>query len=103
MFIKIDVEGHELAVLRGAETTLRERRPWLVVEMLATPERNLPVYEYASLLGYALFGICKEGVFRMTLGDFSEHRGFTDFLFIPEESLDPCRNYLSYNQLKVLS
>ncbi len=31
--IKIDVEGHESAVLRGAERTVREHRPLLVVEI----------------------------------------------------------------------
>ncbi len=30
--IKVDVEGHELAVLRGAEETLQRHRPLLVVE-----------------------------------------------------------------------
>jgi hypothetical protein len=35
--LKIDVEGHEEAVLRGAERTLTERRPRLIiVELLGT-------------------------------------------------------------------
>jgi FkbM family methyltransferase len=32
-FIKIDVEGHELSVLRGSETLLRRDRPLLLVEI----------------------------------------------------------------------
>ncbi len=32
-FIKVDVEGHELEVLRGAEATLRRCRPMLLVEV----------------------------------------------------------------------
>ncbi|MEJ0044207.1 MAG: FkbM family methyltransferase [Rhizomicrobium sp.] len=34
-FIKIDVEGHEAAVLRGAERVLRESRPNLLIEIEA--------------------------------------------------------------------
>ena len=32
-FIKIDVEGHELDVLRGAEVTLRRDQPNLLIEI----------------------------------------------------------------------
>lgn len=35
-FIKIDVEGHELAVINGAEQTLREHQPVLFMEMAKT-------------------------------------------------------------------
>jgi FkbM family methyltransferase len=34
-FIKIDVEGHEMAVLRGAQRTLERSRPVLLVEVIA--------------------------------------------------------------------
>lgn len=32
-FLKIDVEGHELALLRGARSTLSEHRPMLLIEV----------------------------------------------------------------------
>ncbi len=35
--IKVDTQGNELRVLQGATRTLRTSRPWIVVEMLATP------------------------------------------------------------------
>ena len=38
VLIKIDVEGHELAVLRGAEGVLAAHRPIVLVELLATTD-----------------------------------------------------------------
>ncbi len=35
--IKVDTQGNDLRVLQGAVRTLRTSRPWVVVEMLATP------------------------------------------------------------------
>jgi len=54
-FVKIDVEGHELSVLRGAEQTLERNRPTLLVEI---EERHLAsgsigeVFAYVEALGY---------------------------------------------------
>ncbi len=53
-FIKIDVEGHELAVLTGAEQTLRRCRPTLLVE---ADDRHRPgavetVRSFLTALGY---------------------------------------------------
>jgi hypothetical protein len=46
--IKIDVEGHELAVLRGGEALLERDHPVLVVEL---DSRNSPVGPPFGLLG----------------------------------------------------
>ena len=53
--VKIDVEGHELAVLRGAADTLRRNRPAIVVE---AEERHHPravaaITDFLAPLGYA--------------------------------------------------
>lgn len=51
VFIKIDVEGAELSVLRGSMTTLRDSRPIVLVEIL-----SVEIYEEISIflrqLGY---------------------------------------------------
>ena len=54
-FIKIDVEGHELEVLRGGTMVLREHRPNLLVEI---EQRHSPVpvqetFEWLGSFGYS--------------------------------------------------
>lgn len=51
--IKVDVEGAEAALLRGAEQTILEHRPDLVVE-LHTPEQDLEVARLLSGWGYQI-------------------------------------------------
>lgn len=55
-FIKIDVEGHELTVLRGAEALLRTDHPVLLFECEQRHHRDRPiaeVFHYLTGLGYA--------------------------------------------------
>lgn len=53
-FIKIDVEGHELDVLRGGERTIREHHPNLLVE-IEQRHSLIPIrqtFDYIISLGY---------------------------------------------------
>jgi len=54
-FLKIDVEGHELAVLHGARRTLETHRPKILVECEARhrPDGDVrPVLDFLKSLGY---------------------------------------------------
>jgi FkbM family methyltransferase len=51
-FIKIDVDGNELAVLRGATAVLARDRPALFVELESRIQPIAPVITYLSLLRY---------------------------------------------------
>jgi hypothetical protein len=52
-FIKIDVEGHELAVIDGAMETIRHNRPVLVIE--ASQATLGPLTNRLDPLGYRQF------------------------------------------------
>jgi len=58
-FIKIDVEGHELAVLRGATRVLREHRPTLVVESVRKNNPSAPhsVLQFMRNEGYSVWRV----------------------------------------------
>lgn len=51
-FVKVDVDGSELAVLRGATGLLARDRPALFVELESRIQPIAPVLTYLSLLGY---------------------------------------------------
>ncbi|ELS53006.1 FkbM family methyltransferase [Streptomyces viridochromogenes] len=51
-FVKIDVDGNELAVLRGATAVLARDRPALFVELESRIQPIAPVVTYLSMLGY---------------------------------------------------
>lgn len=51
-FVKIDVEGYELHVLRGMERTLRESAPILWVEIQPDQANNSETYQFLTSLGY---------------------------------------------------
>ena len=66
--IKIDVEGHELEVLQGAEKTIKENRPILIIEIEQIHNR-VPIVEAIErvcAMGYRALFLLDE-----TLTDFS--------------------------------
>jgi FkbM family methyltransferase len=76
-FIKCDVEGHELAVLRGGEETLRRSLPRLFVEIEQRHQdaEIQATFDYLARLGYAGYALHSDG-----LGPLEEFSVETDQL-----------------------
>lgn len=56
-FIKIDVQGHELQVLKGAENTIRKHRPIFLIECV-----NKPIIEFLEKFGYHFYFYSKNKI-----------------------------------------
>jgi FkbM family methyltransferase len=67
-FMKVDVEGHEIAACRGAERLLTEQHPVLAVELEERHGGISPVVEFLAGLGYA--GQVMVGEQWRSLGEF---------------------------------
>lgn len=107
--LKIDVENHEAAVLRGGKQFINSRRPWIVCEILPNQEpdpatnirrnNNSEVIALVQELGYAPFAITQDGFFRMTADDFTRPRGLKDFLLVPREKISGDIAYLALENI----
>lgn len=100
-FVKVDVEGHEFAVLDGAARLLAEDRPIWLIESEARHADGAPfvLFERMRAVGYAGF-FARRGAmhpvsaFDLSLQDMAKLEGYTrrdhadyvnNFLFIPQE------------------
>jgi len=88
-FIKIDTDGHELPVIKGAFKTLEQQRPYLIFEigLYVLKERGVTFeqyFEYLSALKYKLIN-AKNGK-KITLKNIASQiplRATTDIIAIP--------------------
>ena len=80
-FIKIDVEGYQLEVLRGAEHCLKTHAPLLMAELRDVGETNRAIFgeieDYVADLGYQSYKIRKHSIQRCKrLSDTTERNFF---------------------------
>lgn len=81
-FIKMDIEGHELAALRGAQTTIATDRPVLAISLY---HRKQDLYEIPLWLAetFPFYGYY--------LDHYSMHQQETVLFAVPQESETPTR------------
>ena len=51
-FLKVDVEGMELDVLRGSENTIKQHRPWMYIEFYKQADGAKELKSFIESLGY---------------------------------------------------
>ena len=88
--VKIDAEGMELRVLRGAEETLRSHRPVVYTECNAAAE-GWPVVQHMSARGYLCWLFCfaafNPANFRGSTENFFGAAREVGLLFLPQERI----------------
>ncbi len=79
-FVKIDVEGYQLEVLRGGEHCLKTHAPLLIAELKDVGETNRDVYAeieaFVTDLGYQLYEIRKHSIRRCNRLSDTTQRNF---------------------------
>ena len=79
-FIKIDVEGYQLEVLRGGEYCLKTHAPLLMAELKDVGETNRAdfreIEQYVAELGYSLYEIRKHSLKRCARISDTKKRNF---------------------------
>ena len=85
-FIKIDVEGHEVEVIKGSEITIKKNKPILLVEIEEqyTQKKVSETLKYINSLGYNSFYF-KDNKLNNTndLNDLNDLNIYNNFIFKP--------------------
>ncbi|MFE7315497.1 FkbM family methyltransferase [Streptomyces sp. NPDC057555] len=96
--IKIDVDGGELAALRGAARTIEREHPALFVELETRIQPLAPVLEWTSARGYRGWVLPRDSWLPLADFDLSAHQSRTSHVAehgLLRRSLAPHRRYVN--------
>ena len=88
-FVKIDVEGHELGVIKGAEETIRTLYPTLIIEIFELTHVK-EIYGFLTSIGYTVFGdnFGSENILtQVKTIDFLDTYKASDYLFVYQKEV----------------
>ena len=88
--IKIDVEGHEYSVIKGAYNTIQEYKPTLLIEILDEKGNRNLICDFLNNLGYSIYEITSNRSDRflnkIINNNFSNN--CTNYLFVENSDLN---------------
>lgn len=87
LMLKLDIEGHESAALRGAAETITKHRPPIMFESVASADDAAKSKQFLADLGYRLFVVRGTILVPRTQCDIQESLVF-DFLAVPSEHMN---------------
>lgn len=96
MVVKIDVEGHEWAALKGGVSFLSKLKPIVICEIDYSSSHFKEVVEILQSVKYYMYAIVKEGLFHIDLDDVGSYKGGNDFLLTPNLI---AKSYISFDGL----
>jgi FkbM family methyltransferase len=92
--VKIDVEGFEINVLKGAREMLEQYKPCLMIEILDTGENRKEIINYLSNYHYEAFYLFNKNEGLLEIADANDSRQNHNYLFIADKEL---KEYLKQN------
>lgn len=97
--VKIDVEGHELAALDGAQNFIHSQQPFIVCEIDKDADNVKAIELLLNKANYSAYAISPVGIFSINFSEMPFYSGGRDFLFAPPSSL--FKKYYSFSQLEL--
>ena len=91
LFLKIDVEGHEISVLKGLNASLLEHRPFIALEILSVQKTS----EIKSIIpkNYTIYEICRINKKNFYLMKMTDDR-IGDLLLCSNEKVDFIQKFI---------
>lgn len=85
--VKIDVEGFEINVLKGATDMLQQHKPALLIEILDTSNNRKEILEYLSTYHYEAFYLFNKNEGMLESAEANNPKQNHNYLFIADEAL----------------
>jgi FkbM family methyltransferase len=87
ILVKIDVEGHEFSVFKGATIFLINYKPTVICEIEMNSEISDELYDFVSSLGYIFYLFQNNFLIRTKKVDFISLKGAPNFLLVHESEV----------------